>query len=173
MKINLNIVTHQLFFADEFARERRLGEFVHLALYFIDSFDGDDQVIKEAVLRAFSLFPSHYLFYIKDSRETVYKLLFKALNYKEVKRFFRKDIRNYRELEILDSNGDSHRIDRLIIDKKENFILEYKLRGMKDKKKRKGHEDQVRLYMRLVEDTIGPARGFLFYLEDRVLFEVK
>jgi hypothetical protein len=78
--------------------------------------------------------------------------------------------RGMREQGIMDEHGRMHRVD-LLVDKGDGGIhaVDYKTGQAKDE-----HHAQVRRYMRLAAQATGRAvRGFLVYLDERRLLEVR
>jgi ATP-dependent exoDNAse (exonuclease V) beta subunit len=78
--------------------------------------------------------------------------------------------RGMREQGIMDEHGRMHRVD-LLVDKGDGSMhaVDYKTGQAKDE-----HHAQVQRYMRLAAQATGrPVRGFLVYLDERRLLEVR
>ncbi|UCG35200.1 MAG: UvrD-helicase domain-containing protein [Candidatus Omnitrophota bacterium] len=85
--------------------------------------------------------------------------------------FYVPDGMVYREIEVVDSRGDTKRIDRLIVKEKEVWVIDYKLSVDKDEDYRK----QIKEYMRITKD-IYPGKivkGFLLYLDQEKTYAVE
>jgi ATP-dependent exoDNAse (exonuclease V) beta subunit len=76
----------------------------------------------------------------------------------------------YQEKEVVDAQGRTKRIDRLIVGKSEVSVVDYK----SSREDAAGHHAQVREYLRLVAQAVPDrkARGFIVYLDDAGLEEV-
>lgn len=73
------------------------------------------------------------------------------------------------EIEITDSNGNLHRIDRLVIDPDRITIIDFKTGG--DTEDDPGHENQIRTYMEILRDLY-PGKviqGILSYVDKKHL----
>jgi hypothetical protein len=146
-------------------RSAHRGELIHLALSFLDHFSGIED-IERAVLQAFSL----------QGRDTGrWKIegdfvspLFRALSLREVKPWFEKGVTNVREVEVVDSRGELHRIDRVIIGKEVVEVIDFKV-GRREE----DHLAQVALYKGFVEDMFRrPTLGYLLYIDEPTVVAV-
>ncbi|MBI3991329.1 MAG: UvrD-helicase domain-containing protein [Candidatus Omnitrophica bacterium] len=137
------------------------GDISHYILSFIGNLHGQDKekVFKDAVERARSRYPSFQQF--DECAATVGRLLDNEQfhPYFEVKA---GDV--YTEKEIADSSGNAGRIDRLIVNKKEALIIDYKsARGMDA-----AYNAQITGYIKIIRDVYPDlnVKGILIYLDD-------
>jgi exodeoxyribonuclease V beta subunit len=77
----------------------------------------------------------------------------------------------FTEKEVVNKQGQTKRIDRLVVTRDEAVIIDYKTGGLKDIDK---HKKQVKEYMDIISD-IYPAKqvkGYLLYIDHKMLEEV-
>jgi len=140
-------------------RSAHRGELIHLALSFLDHFSGVED-IERAVLQAFSLQGRDMGRW--NIEGDFVNPLFRALSLREVRPWFEKGITNVREVEVVDSRGDLHRIDRVVIGKEVVEVIDFKV-GRREE----DHPAQVALYKGLVEGIFRrPVRGYLLYIDE-------
>jgi hypothetical protein len=141
------------------------GELTHLALSFLDHFSGIED-IERAVLQAFSLQGRDMARWNRE--KDFVQPLFRALSLREVRPWFEKGITNLREVEVVDSRGELHRIDRVVIGEDALELIDFKV-GRREK----DHPAQVALYKGFVEDMFRrPVLGYLLYIDEPSLVAV-
>jgi ATP-dependent exoDNAse (exonuclease V) beta subunit len=143
------------------------GEIIHRILSFIGNLSEEDKdtAISAAISKARLLFPQVLDF--QKFEETIVKLL----SAKSLQPFFYvKEARVYREKEVVNKNGQTKRIDRLIIQDSGVTIIDYKSLKIENEDYRK----QMLDYIFLIKDLFPGKRivGFLLYLDDLSLEEV-
>lgn len=143
-------------------REKILkGEVLHYILSFIGNLHNQnkDLILNEAVDKARVRFP--FIHDLNVLKLTVNRLLENnALRpYFEV-----ADGRVYLEKEIVDSSGDTKRIDRLILKPEEAWIVDYK----STKEKQSTYYAQLLEYIKIVQDIYPnlSVKGILIYLDE-------
>ncbi len=160
---------------DEFGDEDQIhdpekilkGEIAHLVLSFVGcvSRGQEEQSIQQAQKEAVRRFPV-----LGDLK--IYETLIRRILTKKDLRpfFFVTDGEVFQEKEIVDSHGQTKRLDRLIVREKEVWIVDYK-----NHRTSSGvYHDQVRDYMAVVREIYPErkVRGFLLYIADLGLEEV-
>lgn len=143
------------------------GEALHYILSLIGNlYDQDKKIILEAALNKaqarFPFVPGFQEF--KDIAANI-------LKDNKLKVFFEdKDAQIFPEKEIVDSGGNTKRIDRLILKEKEALIIDYK----SSRDNQEEHRLQVKEYMRLISEIFPrrKLRGVLLYLDDLSIEEV-
>lgn len=158
-------------FVDESAiknREKLLfGEVVHYVLSFIGdlSKQDEDQVLKEAYEKTSRRFP-----WIDDLKlfQDIVKRLLKDKRCRPF--FFLEEGAVYQEKDLVDSKGDSKRIDRLIVKEKEAWIIDFK----SSKEMALKDEEQLKGYIHIVKDIYPDkkVKGVLIYLDDLSIKEI-
>lgn len=157
----IKIHTHHISLAQDLERveSAHRGELIHLALYFLDHFEGLEDVEK-AVLRAFSLRGADRGRW--EIGRNYIEPLFNALSLPQVRPWFSRGTANLREVEVVDAWGELHRIDRLVIAGEAMEVIDFKV-GHREK----DHLAQVSLYRGLAEAIFRrPARGYLLYIDE-------
>lgn len=143
------------------AREKVLkGEVWHTLLSFIGNLYSQDKkaVVKQALEKTRGQYP-----FIPDFKEFEAKLN-NLLGHKELRPFFEvKEGEVYQEKEVVDSHGQTKRIDRLIVKSKEALVIDYK----SSKEDSPRDYDQMREYIKIVQDIYPQAKvkGILIYLD--------
>jgi ATP-dependent exoDNAse (exonuclease V) beta subunit len=163
------------FLKDEFEEEANLknrdriiqGNFAHYALSCIENLYGKDKKteIKRAIEMARILYP-----YFKDTSGVAEKIT-ALIDKKEVRPlFYVSDGRVYREKEVVDSSGDTKRIDRLIVKEKQILIVDFK----SSREGQEIHQRQMKEYIRIIKDMYPESivKGFLIYLDELALDKV-
>jgi ATP-dependent exoDNAse (exonuclease V) beta subunit len=135
------------------------GELIHQALFFLDHCSGREDV-ERAVQQAFSF---HGIDRQRQAIEQDYLIpLMNALSLPQVRLWFAPGIRNLREVEIVDAQGEVHRIDRLIIRDDTLELVDFKVGNREG-----GYRTQVELYKKLVEAIFArPTQGYLLYIDE-------
>jgi ATP-dependent exoDNAse (exonuclease V) beta subunit len=157
----IKIHTHPLTLVQEPDRVRlaQRGEIIHRALFFLDHYTAWEDV-EQALLRAFAfegIDPARW-----DSEQDFLRPLLAALSLAEVRPWFAKGIKNLREVEVIDAQGELHRIDRLIIGKDALVVIDFKVA-----RREEGHREQVGIYQRIAEAIFHlPAQGYLLYIDE-------
>jgi predicted Ser/Thr protein kinase len=71
-------------------------------------------------------------------------------------------VRSLREAEVIDAQGELHRIDRLIIGEDALAVIDFKVA-----RREEGHREQVGLYQRIAEAVFHlPVKGYLLYIDE-------
>ncbi|MDD5668703.1 MAG: UvrD-helicase domain-containing protein [Candidatus Omnitrophica bacterium] len=166
------------FLKDEFSDESavknsvsiRRGEMLHYLLSCIGKVSDDDDagtVIASAAEHAKASYPGPEAREWNDICLTVVQLL-KNKRIREFFVFSEGDV--FQEKEVVDTRGNTRRIDRLIVKDKEILIVDYK----SSRDTTKSHENQVREYACILKDIYAwkKIRGYLVYLDEMVLEEV-
>jgi len=157
----IKIHTHPLTLVQDPERVRlaQRGEIIHRALFFLDyCIDKDD--IKQALLRAFALEGVDQARW--DIERAFLSPLWLALSLPEVRPWFARGIKNLREAEVIDAQGELHRIDRLVIGEDALAVIDFKVA-----RREEGHRTQVGLYQRIAEAVFHlPAQGYLLYIDE-------
>ncbi len=174
MRPRLRVRSYDLELLGERGQEISYGELAHQALYLLAPLPRGarrltvTQLVEKAVRQALALSDPRFREDFDQVASFLTKILVRALLLPEVRPFFEKGVKAFRELEIQDESGELHRLDRLVITSQGPVILEFKLGT-----RRRSHWEQIRLYQRLVEEIFGlKPKAFLFYLEEPVLLEV-
>lgn len=156
----IKIHTHPLSLVQDPDRVRSAlrGELIHLALLFLDYCSGEED-IERAVSQAFAL---RGLDQGRWSIEREYlNPLVTALSLPKVRPWFARGVESLQEVEVVDAQGELHRIDRLVIGDDVLEVIDFKVGH------REGdHRAQVDLYQRLVEAIFRrPVQGYLLYID--------
>jgi hypothetical protein len=141
------------------------GELIHHALFFLDHFSrrGD---VELAVQRAFSFQGVERQHWILE--QDFITPLMNTLALPQVRQWFAQGIVNLREVDVVDAQGEVHRIDRLIIGADSLELIDFKVGNREN-----GHRVQVELYKRLVEAVFSrPTRGYLLYIDEPAVVAV-
>jgi len=145
----------------------RRGEVLHALLAWVGDAGEKEpaQVWEEVASRAVSRFP-----FVADWSD-LEAALKKILSARDLAPFFRpRDAEVLCEQEIAYSNGDTGRIDRLIIDKKEVCVVDYK----SSRQEAEAGRAQVRRYAQAIRHVFAgrSVRGFLVYVDTATCEEV-
>jgi len=163
----IKIHTHSLSLVQDPERIQAVqrGELIHRALFFLDYCGGREDV-ERAILQAFALHACDRARW--DIARDYLGPLWAALSLPQVRPWFHKGVRNLREAEVMDAQGELHRIDRLIIGEGVVDVIDFKV-GRREE----GHQLQVQLYQRLVEAMFQcPCRGYLLYIDEPAVVAV-
>jgi len=165
--LEIKIHTHPLALVQDPDRVRgaQRGELMHSALFFLDHGVGRED-IEQAILRAFAF---HGIEQVRwDMEKDFLGPLWAALSLPEVRPWFARGVRNLREAEVMDAQGELLRIDRLIIDEEALTVIDFKVA-----RREQGHWTQVALYQGLVEAIFHrPAKGYLLYVDEPAVVAV-
>ena len=135
------------------------GELIHLAFSLLDHVS-DRADVERVVLQAFSL--QHVDRARWNIEEECCNPMVHALSLPLVQPWFAPGVVNLREVEVVDAQGELHRIDRLVIGKDVLAVIDFKVG-----KREAGHREQVELYTRLVEAIFKrPTHGYLLYIDE-------
>ncbi len=174
MRLKLKVRHYDLEMLGERSREISYGELAHLALYFLEPLPNNygrkelKKAVSRAVERALSLADFRFRESFIEAKDFLQKILLKALLLKEAKPFFVEGVKYFNELEVHDSSGELHRLDRLVYTETGTVILEYKLGS-----RRKAHLEQAKLYQRIIHEILGVRpKTYLFYLEEPSLLDI-
>ena len=152
----------------KYRQERLKGEAIHFLLSFVKNLKEQKKadVRKEALAEAEMRFST-----VKDFKPHV-ELMENVLSAKHLKEIFYLDKKDevFTEKEIVTVQGETKRLDRLLVKEKEVWVVDYK--PSRDPQGR--YEEQIQEYLRLVK-TIYPdrtVRGYVVYLEELTIEEV-
>ncbi len=151
----------------EFKEKLARGEVVHFALSCLGVLKEENvpKSIVQAIDQTRQQFP-YYTYW--DQLSVILKAI---VTKKELKPFFFvADGTVFQEKEIVDNNGMTYRLDRLILTKDEAWIVDYK----SNREVEKIYQNQVKNYQQIVS-KLYPAlkvRGFLIYLSELDVEEV-
>jgi len=163
----IKIHTHPLSLVQDPERVRlaQRGELIHRALFFLEYCSGRED-IERAILRAFAL---HGIDRERwDIEKDFLGPLWAALSLPEVRPWFERGVKSLREVEVIDAQGELHRIDRLIISGDALEVIDFKVA-----RREQGHRDQVDLYQGLAEAVFRrPAKGYLLYIDEPAVVAV-
>jgi hypothetical protein len=157
----IKIHTHPLSLVQDEDRLRSVqrGELMHLALFFLAHCSGRGD-IERAVLQAFALFGSDRDRW--DIEKEYLRPLVAALSLPEARPWFARGVKSLREVEVVDVQGELHRIDRLVIGDTVHEVIDFKVGGREE-----GHRAQVELYQRLVEAVFHRVtKGYILYVDE-------
>ena len=122
--------------------------------------------IEKAVLQAFASLGfdrAHW-----DIEREYLNPLVTALSLPEVRPWFARGVKSLREVEVIDAEGEVHRIDRLVIRDTVHEVIDFKVGNREE-----GHRDQVVLYQRLVETVFQRStKGWLLYIDEPAVVAV-
>lgn len=130
-------VSSQSLWNDERKESAQWGILIHSILAEINS----QNDIKEALLRA-----KRKGDLTNKQFEKVETLLKSIVNHPELSKFYTENVRGMNEIELLDIDGVSYRPDRMVIDKNQVTLIDYKT-GIA----RPSHTDQLKKYAKLIQ----------------------
>jgi hypothetical protein len=157
----IKIHTHPLSLVQDPDRLRSVqrGELIHLALFFLDHCTGRED-IERAMLRAFASLGFDRARW--DLEKEYLRPLMTALSLPEVRPWFAQGVKSLREAEVIDAEGELHRIDRLVIGDTLLEVIDFKMGSREEE-----HLTQVDLYQRLVKAVFHQAtKGWLLYVDE-------
>ena len=164
----IKIHTHPLSLVQDANRLRSVqrGELIHLALFFLDQCSGRKD-IERAILQAFALFGSDRDRW--DIEKEYLRPLVAALSLPEARPWFARGVKSLREVEVVDVQGELHRIDRLVIGDTVHEVIDFKVGGREE-----GHRAQVELYQRLVEAVFHRVtKGYILYVDEPAVVAIQ
>jgi hypothetical protein len=157
----IRIRTHPVSLAPDWDRRNSAmrGELIHQAFFFLDH-GSDRKDVERAVWQAFSF---HGVDRLRCTVEKDYvEPMVKALSLPQVRQWFAQGVTNLREVEVVDAQGEVHRIDRLVIGDGSLEVIDFKLGN-----RERAHLAQVGLYQRLTETIFQrPTQGYLLYIDE-------
>jgi len=148
-------------------QERLRGEVIHFILSKMDNLKGTDT--EDAIERARSL--AQYQYPHVQSFDEYIKVAKKIIGKKELKEFFFVDKGDvFNEKEVIDRNGITKRIDRLVVKDDETWIIDFK----SSKSETGTYQDQVKEYMKIIADIYPrkKVKGYLVYFDSFKLEEI-
>jgi ATP-dependent exoDNAse (exonuclease V) beta subunit len=157
----IKIHTHPLTLVQDPERVRlaQRGEIIHRALSLLEHCTRREDM-ERALLRAFALEGVDQARWAIE--QDFLNPLWAALSLPEVRPWFARGVRNLREAEVIDAQGELHRIDRLIIGENELAVIDFKVA-----RREEGHREQVGLYQRIAEAVFHlPVKGSLLYIDE-------
>jgi ATP-dependent helicase/nuclease subunit A len=163
----IKIHTHALSLVQEPERVRlaQRGEIIHRALSLLEHCNSRGDMAR-AILRAFALEGVDQTRW--DMEREFLGPLWAALSLPEVSPWFARGVRSLREAEVIDAEGELHRIDRLIIGEDALQVIDFKVA-----RREEGHRQQVGLYQRLAEAVFHlPVKGYLLYIDEPAVVAV-
>ena len=163
----IKIHTHPLSLVQDPDRLRSVqrGELIHRTLFFLDHCSGRED-IERAVLQAFASLGFDRARW--DIEKEYLSPLLTALFLTEVRPWFARGVKSLREVEVIDAQGELHRIDRLVIGDTVHEVIDFKVGNREE-----GHRTQVDLYLRLVEAVFQRStKGWLFYIDEPAVVAV-
>lgn len=163
----IKIHTHPLSLVQDPDRLRSVqrGELIHLALFFLDHYTGRED-IERAILQAFASLGFDRARW--DLEKEYVRPLMTALSLPEVRPWFARGVKSLREAEVIDAEGELHRIDRLVIGETVHEVIDFKMGSREEE-----HRTQVDLYQRLVKAVFHQAtKGWLLYVDEPAVVAV-
>lgn len=148
-------------------RKALKGNFIHQALSYIGSLnDGNkEEEIKNAAQRAILLYP------FMENLDEIGNTLKNIVDTDGIKRFFYvENGKVLQEKEMMDSNGNLKRADRIIIKDNEVWVIDYK----SSRDKSDSHINQLREYKDILKQIYpkNTVKGYLLYLDTASVEEV-
>lgn len=163
----IKIHTHPLSLLQDPDRLRSVqrGELIHLALFFLDHCTGRED-IERAILRAFASLGFDRTRW--DVEKEYLRPLMTALSLPEVRPWFARGVKSMREAELIDAEGELHRIDRLVIGDALLEVIDFKMGNREEE-----HRTQVDLYQRLVKAVFHQdTKGWILYVDEPAVVAV-
>lgn len=155
---------------DIFSENLQRGKTIHYALSLIKKFpidmSGEDlyKIIEEKVKIAYEIMKQVQPGKSGDQEKLISQIV-NILQKEELRNyFFLKNGEVFNEKDIVDANGDTKRIDRLVITTNEVCVIEYKT-GENYKEE---HEYQIKEYIKLVKEIYKEryVKGLLVYIDE-------
>ncbi len=163
----IKIHTHPLSLVQDPDRLRSVqrGELIHRTLFFLDQCSGRED-IERAVLQAFASLGFDRARW--EIEKEYLNPLVTALSLPEVRPWFARGVKSLREIDVIDAEGELHRIDRLVVGDTVLEVIDFKVG-----KREEGHRDQIELYQRLVTAVFQrSAKGWLLYIDEPTVVAV-
>ena len=127
------------------------GNKIHLALSKLKYADELDAVINEIIQEGI---------FIKDEIHLIRKLILDIINHEELHPYFSRNMKVLNESEIILPNGKTYRPDRVIIDKNDVVVIDYKTGHKKD-----FYQNQMKHYGKLLaEMNYNVRKKWIVYL---------
>ncbi len=146
--------------------EEKRGNMIHDILSKITIVDTD---LRKKLIELFDTIKEQT---IQNQPDLVDNILL-SLELEEVKPWFTAGSYTsiFTEKEVVDRRGDIKRIDRLVVNKTEAIIVDYKTGGIKDIDK---HKKQIQEYMDIISDIYPTKKikGYLLYIDQKKVEEV-
>jgi|GEM_PF-1964303 len=161
---DFNLILDTLRSSSARSKDEILGEFLHMALFFLDSYTGDIGDLIKAVRSAKAYYPDAIRLTEQDVQE-VEHILINAMSNEYIGKLFTPDVKNLREVEFLDDEGNTIRVDRLNIDNGKNInVLEFKLKRPESQSLTDRYIEQLNHYMKTVKKVFQCAvSGIIIY----------
>jgi ATP-dependent exoDNAse (exonuclease V) beta subunit len=165
----LNLVKDEFGSIEKVVNRRRIqeGNVMHSALSMVGNIynQNQEEIIEEIIRGVKNIYPNYTDFDFLKSK------LSEVFNSPNLRPFFSvKDAEVYREKEVVNKQGDSKRIDRLILTNNQAWVVDYK----SSRSYRQQHKSQLQEYVAIIKN-IFPARvvnGYLVYLDNLIVDEV-
>jgi ATP-dependent exoDNAse (exonuclease V) beta subunit len=146
--------------------EEKRGDIIHEILSKVTTVDDN---LREKIMELLSTIKDETI----GNRSDLPDVLMEAITRKDTKSWFDPgpSAGVFTEKEVVNKQGQTKRIDRLVVTRDEAVIIDYKTGGLKDIDK---HKKQVKEYMDIISD-IYPAKqvkGYLLYIDHKMLEEV-
>lgn len=145
--------TGKAYYDDEVEKQRNEGILLHQILSEITTWDMADDVLDRYEKRNDIA---------KEDKERFGKLFNDLWQNPEIKDWFGGDYEVKTEVVVLPKDGETKRMDRVIIKDKQAKVIDFK-----NGKPKKGDETQVKEYVDLLKGMGYDASGYLLYLKDR------
>ena len=150
--------------------ERVRGEFIHRVLYFVDTLDENIEHDLEGIIeRVNDEFKSDY------PVETTKKNLLEFLNHEEIRHYFRTMPGGIikKEQEFSDSRGNLLRMDRVIFERDQVSVIDYKTGTSKEAEKE--YISQLKNYIRILKEIYPDKNieGVIAYVDLKEIKKVK
>jgi len=150
--------------------ERLRGEFIHRVLYFVENLDENiEPELEQIINRVNDELKTDY------SMETMKKNLLEFLNHKEISPYFQTlpDRVIKKEQDFSDPRGNLFRMDRVIFEKDEITVIDYKTGT--DKEAGKGYVSQLKNYIRILKEIYPDknVEGVIAYVDLKEIGKVK
>lgn len=128
------------------------GKMVHALLESVVSVDDLAELEHSELVRSMA----------RDEKEAVLEAIKKVTRHETIGRWFAPNLEVLNERDLMDSDGKTHRPDRMVRGPESTAILEYKTGNRAE-----AHEEQLGRYMTLMESIDNrPCEGYLVYLPD-------
>jgi hypothetical protein len=103
-----------------------------------------------------------------DLEKEYLRPLMTALSLPEVRPWFARGVKSLREAEVIDAEGELHRIDRLVIGDTLFEVIDFKMGSREEE-----HLTQVGLYQRLVKAVFPQdTKGWILYVDEPAVVAV-
>jgi len=150
--------TGKAYYDDEVEKQRNEGILLHQILSEITHWEMTDKVLERYEVRNEIA---------KADKDRYGKLIHGLWANDEIKDWFGADYEVKTEVVVLPKDGETKRMDRVIIKDKEAKVIDFK-----NGKPKKGDETQVREYMELLKGMGYETHGYLLYLKNGEVREI-